>query len=51
VARRLYRRSVGVELSAYYVDMAQRRVADTASGLAPRPVSQARLTEFAEVPA
>ena len=51
VARRLYRRSVGVELSAYYTDMARRRVTEVSSKLAPRPVSQARLSEFAEVPA
>ena len=51
VARRLYRRSVGVELSAYYTDMARRRLTEVSSKLAPRPVSQARLSEFAEVPA
>ncbi|MGI0068099.1 MAG: DNA methyltransferase, partial [Thermoplasmata archaeon] len=46
VARQLYRRGAGIELSPLYVDMCRRRVAEETAGLAPRFVPQRRLTEF-----
>lgn len=48
VARTLYRRSIGLELSPFYVDMCRRRLAEETTLLAPRLVSQSRLTQFAE---
>jgi DNA modification methylase len=47
-ARQMYRRSIGIELSPYYVDMMTRRLAEATGGLAPRFVSQRKLTEIAE---
>ena len=47
VAKQKGRRSVGIELSAYYVDMAQRRVAEARTETEHHP-NQSRLTEFRE---
>jgi DNA modification methylase len=49
-AKRLGRRSVGIELSPYYVDMASHRVAEARTETAHHP-AQRRLAAFAEVPA
>jgi hypothetical protein len=50
VAKRLGRRSVGIDLSPYYVDMASHRVAEARTETAHHP-AQRRLAAFAEVPA
>ena len=47
VARQKYRRSIGFELSPYYVDMMRTRLAETSATLAPRMVSQSQLSEYA----
>jgi DNA modification methylase len=48
VAKRLGRRSVGIELSPYYVDMALRRATEARTETAHHP-AQRRLAAFAEV--
>lgn len=48
VARQLYRRSIAIELSPYYVSMMRDRLAEETAGLAPRYVPQRRLSEYAE---
>ncbi len=48
VARRLGLRSVGIELNADYVAMAERRVAEVVARVTPNAGYQRRLAEFAE---
>ncbi|MGI0067753.1 MAG: DNA methyltransferase [Thermoplasmata archaeon] len=47
-ARKLGRRSIGIELSPAYAQMARERIAEETAALAPKAAPQMRLTEFAE---